>query len=309
MKRLWPAGAVALVAVVAACVAASAGAGTSTTVYDNIPSPQPGNVPSMAFEATSTSEFGGAVQLAGTQRQNPTITVLMSSWGCQSGNWYSGDCVTTPGSTFAEPITLNLYDLNPDGSVGSLITTSTQTFNIPYRPSADPTDCTAGTWYSAADDACYNGYAAPISFTLTGLTLPDQFIVSVAYNTTHYGYSPYGEATACYTSSGGCGYDSLNVGLAPGPTVGTAPRPDDAYVNSTWGGAYCDSGTSGTGTFRLDSGCWTGYQPAIRVEAQYVNTPPSKDACKKGGWETYTRADGSTFKNQGDCIQYVNTGK
>ena len=34
-----------------------------------------------------------------------------------------------------------------------------------------------------------------------------------------------------------------------------------------------------------------------------------RDACKNGGWQTLTRADGSSFKNQGDCIQYVNTGK
>lgn len=40
------------------------------------------------------------------------------------------------------------------------------------------------------------------------------------------------------------------------------------------------------------------YQPAT-----------NKDQCKNGGHNTVTRADGSTFKNQGDCIQYVNTGK
>ncbi len=34
----------------------------------------------------------------------------------------------------------------------------------------------------------------------------------------------------------------------------------------------------------------------------------NKDQCKNGGWQTFRRADGSTFKNQGDCIQYVNTG-
>jgi len=40
------------------------------------------------------------------------------------------------------------------------------------------------------------------------------------------------------------------------------------------------------------------------------STPPtSKDACKSGGWTTLTRVDGSAFRNQGDCIQYVNTGK
>src|SRR5207249_2330141 len=41
----------------------------------------------------------------------------------------------------------------------------------------------------------------------------------------------------------------------------------------------------------------------------FDNQPASKDACKGGGWRTLRRADGSSFKNQGDCIQYVNTGK
>lgn len=31
--------------------------------------------------------------------------------------------------------------------------------------------------------------------------------------------------------------------------------------------------------------------------------------CKNGGWQTMTRADGTPFKNQGDCVSYVNTGK
>lgn len=39
------------------------------------------------------------------------------------------------------------------------------------------------------------------------------------------------------------------------------------------------------------------------------NLPSSKDDCKKGGWMELQRADFSGFKNQGDCIQYVNTGK
>jgi hypothetical protein len=31
--------------------------------------------------------------------------------------------------------------------------------------------------------------------------------------------------------------------------------------------------------------------------------------CKDSGWQNVTRVDGSPFKNQGDCIQYFNTGK
>lgn len=35
----------------------------------------------------------------------------------------------------------------------------------------------------------------------------------------------------------------------------------------------------------------------------------TKGQCKDGGWQTVRRADGSSFRNQGDCVSYVNTGK
>ena len=33
--------------------------------------------------------------------------------------------------------------------------------------------------------------------------------------------------------------------------------------------------------------------------------PANTDECKNGGWETFKTADGSSFKNQGQCIKYV----
>jgi parallel beta-helix repeat protein len=35
----------------------------------------------------------------------------------------------------------------------------------------------------------------------------------------------------------------------------------------------------------------------------------NKAQCMNGGWQTLYRANNSPFKNQGDCVQYVNTGK
>lgn len=35
--------------------------------------------------------------------------------------------------------------------------------------------------------------------------------------------------------------------------------------------------------------------------------PTNKDQCKSGGWKTFISP--RTFKNQGDCIHYVNTGQ
>ena len=37
--------------------------------------------------------------------------------------------------------------------------------------------------------------------------------------------------------------------------------------------------------------------------------PTDKDACKNGGWQTLYGTGGTPFKNQGQCIQYANTGK
>ncbi|MEK6281187.1 MAG: hypothetical protein AABN95_12610 [Acidobacteriota bacterium] len=39
------------------------------------------------------------------------------------------------------------------------------------------------------------------------------------------------------------------------------------------------------------------------------NVPTNKNQCKNGGWMTSVRSDGSTFKNQGDCVSYTNNGK
>ncbi len=252
-------------------VLASSAAASAAVVYDNIATPQPSNVPSTGFEANSLRELGGQVQLAGTARQNPKVTALMSSWGCENGSWNTNDCSTSSGANFSVPITLNLYNVGPSNSVGSLIKSVTQTFQIPYRPSADNVNCTgadAGKWFDGT--ACVNGLGAPITFNLAGqgVTLPNNVIVSLVYNTTHFGPSPIGESAPCFTESGGCGYDALNIGdLNAGPSTGSFPVPDDAYSNSTSSGFYCDGGSGGTGTFRLDSGCWTGFQPSFRISA------------------------------------------
>lgn len=35
----------------------------------------------------------------------------------------------------------------------------------------------------------------------------------------------------------------------------------------------------------------------------------TSSACKNGGWQALRRADGTSFKNQGDCVSYTNNGK
>jgi hypothetical protein len=265
----------------------------------------------VGFEATGTSEFGDRIGFStGSGRVLKTVNVTMSSWGCgTSGHWFSGDCVTASGSAFSHPITLNIYNVASGNAVGTLIGSVTQTFAIPFRPSADLINCTgsdAGKWYQASSNTCFNGFATNITFNVTGVTLPNQVIFGVAYNTSHYGYAALGVTPACYASSTGCGYDSLNVALsdpAASLTVGTNPSPADVYQYTLY-----DSCSNGPVIpFGLDAGCWTGFKPSVRFNA--ANAPTNKDQCKGNAWQGFTRADGSAFKNQGDCIQYANTGK
>ena len=108
------------------------GAGTNlaqaagpTTVYDSTVSPLPGNLVSQAFQATQTSEFGNQVTLSGAANQLNNVVVTLSSWGCESGAWgnaygTANACVTTPGATFSEPITFNIYSVGADNAVGSI---------------------------------------------------------------------------------------------------------------------------------------------------------------------------------------------
>jgi len=259
----------AFIASFAVVASAAVSAAPVTPIYNNIPSPLPGNLPSWGFEATGTQEFGDRVGFTTTARRLVSVTQTMSSWACQLGHWYSGDCVTTPGATFTHSVTMNLYNVAAGNAPGTVIGTKTQTFVMPYRPSTDPINCTGGRWFDGS--TCFNGKAFTITFDFSAqnLNLPNQVIFGVAYNTTHYGYSPMGETTACFMApptTGGCPYDSLNVALAdPATTLtaGTQPAPNDAYQDTKY--SSCTNGA--IHPFGLDAGCWTGFKPATEFIA------------------------------------------
>jgi hypothetical protein len=238
----------------------------STVIYDSTSTPVVA-VPSLGFEATQGTEAGNQVSFSNSSpRYLTTVSVTMDSWGCQSGTWsVSGSCTTTPGSTFNEPITLNLYNVGAGNSVGSKFASITHTFAIPFRPSSDLANCPDGQTFFQ-NGQCVHGLANNVTFTVPNLLVPNSLIWSVAYNTSDYGSAPYGDATACHSTSAGCGYDSLNVGLtvASGPSVGTDPLPGTIYWNTGYGPFYCDGGAGGHGTFRLDAGppvCWGDQSP------------------------------------------------
>ena len=226
----------------------ASGGGSSQAGYNAIPSKVSGNVTSVGFEATATNEFGDEVALGGSGRSLQSMSVVLSSWGCESGSWNGGDCVTSAGATFDVPLTFTVYE-DVVGAPGDVLAEKTATVSVQYRPSAS-TQCVgvdAGKWFNTKDRKCYNGLPQTVRVSFDGELLTDNVIWSVAYNTTHSGWAPIGEAADCYTEAGGgCGYDSLNVGAwsAPkAPYAGTDVEEDKAFVNGT-----------------LQTG-WTGYRP------------------------------------------------
>ena len=263
-----------------------------TVVYDSIPN-QLHAISSVGFECCQVKEFGDGLKLTKPGVLD-TVSVVMDSWGCQNGTWHgptdtpaTAACSTTPGATFNEDITVNVYAVSGATGVGPLIAVQTKTFAIPYRPSADPVHCTganAGEFFSAVDQKFYGGVQGGCDNGLVNLivfdhimptpaapaTLPAQVIVTVAYNTSTGGYVPIGTTTACFTSSGGCGYDSLNVGVdGPGGPVGSVLDPNGIFVNYSLASNYCDHGAGGVNTLRLDTSptsCgWAGFHPQIQV--------------------------------------------
>lgn len=52
----------------------------------------------------------------------------------------------------------------------------------------------------------------------------------------------------------------------------------------------------------------TGYQVIARVTVA-LPVPTNKDQCKKGGWRELTDSNGTPFKNQGQCVSFVELEK
>jgi hypothetical protein len=308
MRRALLAVAAVLAASVVASPVAFGDEGGGKVIYDATVQPLPGNLPSVGAEAYAFAELGDQVTFAGKARKLKDVTVTLSSWGCQSGSWYAHNCVSTPGAKFSVPITFNIYKPGPNNTAGALIATKTQTFDVPYRPSSDNVNCPAGKWYTGSK--CFNGLAVNVTFNFKSpkVTLPDAVVYGITYNTSHYGPNPIGESPACYSTSAGCPYDSLNIALSPTVTVGSKPFPNTLYQNSAFGYEYCDGGLAGVGTMRLDSpssACWydsttlESYIPAVQFTARPGEGDDGDGRRGGGGGEGHGAGGGSSHSHDG----------
>lgn len=84
----------------------------------------------------------------------------------------------------------------------------------------------------------------------------------------------------------------------------------DAGVHNTFGAVVLKAGGGWSSGFDGNVDALTinsdTYDFELDAPVVVVGPPLNKDECKKDGWMTFNNP---TFKNQGDCIQFVNTGK
>ena len=241
MRRLAMAATLVVAAVGITAGAALAGGTKTSVIYDSsAKNGPPSNLPSAGPEAYAFSKMFEGINFAGGPRKLNNVTVTLSSWACVSGAWYSGDCNTPAGATFSQPVTLEIY--NAQGFVGDgtdiPIASSTQTFDIPYRPSTS-SKCSGGRWYSSGLKTCFNGFADDVTFGFSGnVTLPNSVIYAISYNTTHYGPNPIGEGAPCFGTAAGCPYDALNIALNSAPGIGTLSASYTGTAETLFGPGY-----------------------------------------------------------------------
>ena len=131
-----------------------------------------------------------------------------------------------------------------------------------------------------------------------GIKVDDPFGIGPNSNITAHTNCIVGNTVAGLEVSSGGHTGTLNAennwwGSASGPTIASNP--------------------GGTGDAIIDPDSVVDYSPFLTTAAGTPCAPPpvgpptNKDQCKNDGWQSFNVP--RKFKNQGDCIQYVNTGK
>jgi hypothetical protein len=104
----------------------------------------------------------------------------------------------------------------------------------------------------------------------------------------------------------------VSYGIGIGPGLFPINEPFDGQCN--WWGSPDGPGPVGPGHGARVSPdvAYSGWAIAPGVGTHYLcagnNVPTTEAQCKNGGWTRTVHSDGTTFKNQGDCVQYVNNG-
>jgi hypothetical protein len=191
-----------------------------------------------------------------------------------------------------------------------------------------------GIGYSTYRDPASTGFIAGLPalnlrVDLTGDAAPDAYLVYEPYQDlgnaavltgVWQDWDAYRGGSAEWwinTGAGGCGQATPCTWATIVATFPTATIEEGANCGAVIpcpGSLGVNQGSFNSGTVANADALYVSVSGNKTTYDFELNPPPppqptSKNDCKNGGWQSLFRANGSPFKNQGDCIQYVNTGK
>jgi hypothetical protein len=141
--------------------------------------------------------------------------------------------------------------------------------------------------------------------TISNLTAPNTDIIGVWFESEDASFSTGQVHTNNFN------LPATQLGIAVDPALHGTPVDGTCNWWNSPTGPTAASNPGGTGAQVSTN---VTYKPWLIAQAPGGaclggNVPTNTDQCKDGGFAKLVRSDGTTFKNQGDCIQYVNTGK
>ena len=107
---------------------------------------------------------------------------------------------------------------------------------------------------------------------------------------------------------------TADYGIAVSPAVVAAADPNNPVgATCNWWGNPSGPGPVGPGTGARVTPLvlFAPWRIAPKPDRTCTgnNVPATEAQCKEGGWTTHVRPNGSVFKSQGDCLQFLNNGK
>jgi hypothetical protein len=240
------------------CLGLTAGsAGAAEVAYNNL-NTVPATVNGLPNEDTYSLDFenfptGGIVELAGTTGHHAkTLTAQLDNFTCEHGVYSLENCFTLkPKKRMSMQWTAGIYEVGPGNSVGTLLSSSTATFKLHYRPTTN-VSCPATSEGKGFGPNCdVGGLLQTVAFKHFSSTapLPSKVIILLS------------------NSCGECAGQVVNVGLQSSykeftggefiaeppanggvPAVGANPLPEDVYTEG-----------------KLNEGGWKDFQPVFEL--------------------------------------------
>lgn len=240
------------------CLALSAGASASTEIaYNNLNTVAP-TVNGHPNEDTYSLDYeffevGGQVELAKTaDHVAKSLTTQLDNFTCERGVYSLENCLTLkPNKKMAMTWTANIYAVGAENKVGALLTSSTTTFKLHYRPTTN-VSCPAtseGKGFGANCDV--GGLLQTVTFKKfsPAATLPSKVIILLKNSCGACEGKPVNAGLqASYKEFIGGEFKEEPAANGGVPAIGSDPLPSDVYTVGA-----------------LNTENWTGYQPVFEL--------------------------------------------